>query len=142
MYCQGCKPSLCVSATPDHKNSFCTLLDLGGSSPPPPPHPTPCNQACAGSSAPHFPPVTSLGLEEGGAVAKHTSPTIFFPKPNYDGHRPRPGPAKMLPCEYLNRALLWEPGITRAWHLSPACLVTLGRSKPHCKKSRSLCLSP
>lgn len=65
---------------------------------------------------------------------------FFFQNLIMMGTDPGPGLPRCSPCEYLHRALLWEPGITQAWHLSPACLVTLDRSKPHCKKSCSLCM--
>lgn len=79
MYCRVCKPSLCVPLPLlTTRIPFAHYLTAGGSHLPPP-HPPATKPAPVGtaSSVPHFPPVTSLGLEEGGALAKHTSPTIF-----------------------------------------------------------------
>lgn len=136
MYCQGCKPCLCVPLPLlTTRIPFAHYLTA----------PPPCNQAGAhvcGDSflCTSFPSSHFFGAGEGGALAKHTSPTIFFQNLIMMGTDPGPGLPRCSPCEYLHGALLWEPGITRAWHLSPACLVTLGRSKLHCKKSCSLCL--
>lgn len=145
VYCPGCKPSLCLPLPSlTTRIPFAYYLTAGrfqDLSPPPAPS---LNQVCAGGDSflhSPFPSCHFLGARGRQSPSQTYLTHQFFPKPDYDGHRPRPGPAKMLPCEYLHRALLWEPGIIRAWHLSPACLVTLGRSKPHCKKSCSLCLS-
>lgn len=62
---------LCPTATPDHRNSLCTLLDTKRI---PTPRLLPVGTA---SSVLHPPHGTSSGLEEGGALIKYTSPTMF-----------------------------------------------------------------
>ena len=55
-----------------------------------------------------------------------------------------PGPRACQEFPRVNTCaghLLWEPGGTRGLAFVPGCLVTLGRSKPHCQQSRSLCSS-
>lgn len=80
MYCRGCKPNLGVPLpSMTTRIPFAHYLTAGGPPPPAQPSTKPAPMGTA-SSIPHFPPVTSLGLEEGRALAKHTSPTIFFSK--------------------------------------------------------------
>lgn len=142
MYCRGCKPSLGVPLPSlTTRIPFAHYLTAGGSSPTPTP-----NQTCPrGDSFLHssFPSCPFLGAGGRRSPSQTYLTHHFFSSQNLImmGTDPGPGLPRYSPCEYLHRALLWEPGITRAWHLSPACLVTLGRSKPHCKKSCSLCLS-
>lgn len=97
VYCPGCKPSLCLPLPSlTTRIPFAYYLTAGrfqDLSPPPAQHPLSTKSVPVGtaSSIPHFPPVTSLGPEEGGALAKHTSPTSFFQNLIMMGTDPGPG---------------------------------------------------
>lgn len=127
--------SFCSATAPDHRNSWCA------------PSFTPEGaHSCGDGLPPPVCPHAAFGLEGGWGLGQ-TNLTHHFPKPNCwgcvcDGHRPRVQACQELPR--VNTCTGHSCGNQeshRAWHLSPACLVTLGRSKPHCKMSCSFCSS-
>lgn len=94
-----------------------------------------------GSGAASRPPSSSLqrGLRAGGrSLATRASPPssrTYSPLGARDGHRPRARACQAPPVRTPALGISCgnrEP--RRAWRRSPARPVTLGRSKPHCKK--------
>lgn len=99
VYCQGCKPSLCVPLPPLTTGMpYAHHLTPGGSSPHTPhPQPYATGDSFLSSPSPSCHLLGAKGRRSPGQTHLTNLFFFFFPKPNYDGHRPRPEASKRLP---------------------------------------------